>query len=203
MNSLYALNIQLNDYLPYDIMELINEKVIINNVINTIKGTLDYACLNNNFRLLKLYHKYNLPHTHNAFNYACMNGNLEMILFLHNNGYKGNNVAMDLASKKGHFHVVKWLHNNNYSCSINALFFAETNYNINIINYICKNIKDIECDKHDLKIAIDICNFQIIQYVFNKIFNDNKNFVKYSSKHGLIATIRMINNLVDNYNNIL
>ena len=196
-NCLVTLDKCVESSLPYDLIQLINEKIIINNVIGTIKGTIDYASLNNNLKLVKLYHKYNLPNTHLAFDYACMNGNYEILLFLKNNGYKGTKLAMDLASKNGHFHIVKWLHNNNYSCTINALFFAEINNNINILNYLCNNLNDVECTKQDLNIAVNVGNFKIIQFIYNKIYNDNVNFIKYSSKHGFIKCKIMINNLIN------
>ena len=198
-DSLVQLNIQIQDWLPFDVMEIINEKMIINNVSGSLKDSLDYASLYNNFKLLKLYHKYNLSHTHLTFDYACMNGNYEMILYLFKNGFKGSLLAMDLASKNGHFNIVKWLYNNNYSCSINALFYADINNHISIVNYICKHIIDIKCTRDELNIAITCGNFQIIQLVFNKVFNDNKNFVKYSIIHGFIKTLNMINGLINNY----
>jgi hypothetical protein len=199
-DSIVQLNIQIKDCLPNDVLEVINEKLIINNVIGSERGSLDIASLNNNLKLLKLYHRYNLPHTHLTFDYACMNGNYEMILYLHNNGFKGSSLAMDLAAKKGHLHIVKWLCNNNYSCSTDALFCANINNHISIINYICKHINNISCTRADLNIAMNSGNFQIIQYVFNKVFNDNKNFIKYSLQYGFIITIRMIQNLINNNN---
>lgn len=199
IDSIVQLTIQIQDWVPFDVMEIINEKIIINNVINTYKGSLDYASLKNNFKLLKLYHKYNLPHTHLTFDYACYNGNYEMVLYLHNNGFKGSLLAMDLAARKGHLNIVKWLRNNNYSCSIQALFDAEINKYISIVNYICKNINDIECYRTDLNIAISTGNFQIIQYVFNKVFNDNKNFIKLASFFGFAKTMCIIDSLIKNY----
>lgn len=200
-NSFLEFNLQCKTILPMDILEIINETIIINNVLNTDKGSLDYAALQNNLKLLKLYQKYNLPHTNLAFDYACANGNYEMVLYLHNNGFKGSEQVMNIASKKGHLHIVKWLNKNSYVCSIDVLFFAEINNHIDIVTYICKNIKNLECSKIDLIKAMNCGNFQIIQYIFNKVFNDNKNFIKYAVINGHATTMIFIKNLILNYDN--
>jgi hypothetical protein len=199
-NCLIELNNCIKTDLPMDIIEIINEKVIINKVIDTPSGTIDYACMQNNFKLLKLYHKYNLPYTQYAIAYACLNGNLDMVIYLHNNFKfeKDNTYLSEMACKGGHLNIVKWVHKNEYKFSTLTLYFSELNNNINIINYICKNVKNIECCMIDLNISYNIGNFQIIQYIFNKIFNDNKNFVKYASDYGLVRCKRMIKNLIDN-----
>ena len=65
------------------------------------------------------------------------------------------------------------------------------------------NIKNLECSKIDLTKALICGNFQIIQYIFNKVFNDNKNFIKYAVINGYATTMIFIEKLILNYDNQL
>ncbi len=200
-DSLIMLNNCIKSELPLDVVEIINENMIINKVRETQNGTIDYACKTNNFKLLKLYKKYNLPYTEQSLIYACCQGNMDLVIYLDSNFVfdKNNTCFSEIASKKGHINIIKWLHHNNYKFSILTLFNSEINHYINILNYIYKNIKNIDCDKYDLKIALDVGNFKIIEYIFNKIYNENRNFVKYALTYGYSKSIIIINDLINYY----
>lgn len=203
-DSLIMLNNCIKSELPLDIIEIINENVIINKVRGTQNGTIDYACKTNNFKLLKLYKKYNLPYTEQSLIYACYHGNLNMVIYIDNNFVfdKNKTCFAEIASKKGHFNIIKWLHYNNYKFSILTLFNSEINHYIDVLNYICKNIKNIDCNIIDLKIAVNVGNFKIIDYIFNKIFDENIDFIKYSLTYGYTKSIIMINDLINYYETI-